>query len=171
MITGISKTYVGPKNRQLWLRLAAILTIVTLYSIGLGAFIRSESYVSLAFGVIFFVLIVCELSNGLFLRPIAVQMNSAGITADFFAARFKFIKVNEIAGYSDTLFSAGIRSYKGVLLYLKDGSKIEVCEFNTHSIQPVQHYLNNLQEVTYFGVERSHFGVIPFQYQYNPGRA
>jgi len=74
--------------------------------------------------------------------------------------------VDDLKGFSKTKLWTSAKDYPGILLYLKDDSKIELTELNLQSLKPFVKFLNDAH-VQYFGDETSWFPIRPMRFRYD----
>ncbi len=105
---------------------------------------------------------------GLLLKPITLTFgNSEGqfYTYSVLSGSNTY-SISDLKGYSRTKLWTRTKDYPGILLYLKDNSKVELTEFNLQSLKPFVKFLND-GNVNYFGVETSWFPIRPIHFRFD----
>ncbi|MGV8877983.1 MAG: hypothetical protein ACOH2A_03025 [Sphingobacteriaceae bacterium] len=158
---------VKPKKWYLAARLIGIGGFdVVICFFAIPALLEEGKFIGVAFSAFFFVLLSWELLTGLFLKPVSAKINDAEITFQYLTRRVE-VRIDQLAGYSDTVFQTKMFDYNGLLFYLKDGRKIELSEVNIKSIGPVDNWLKQQRIITHFGEERSHMSCFLVKYKYS----
>lgn len=159
---------VNPKKVHLTARLIFITGFdVMICFFAIPALFEEGKYIGVAFSAFFFLLLSWELLTGLFFKPVSALMNDAEITFQYLT-KSHVVRIDQLAGYSDTIFYTKMFDYNGIMFYLKDGRKIELSEFNIKTIQPLCAYLKEQSAIPYLGTEMSHMSCFPFKYKYRP---
>ena len=58
------------------------------------------------------------------------------------------------------------KNYPGIILYLKNNTKIELSEFNLESLDPLIEYLKR-EQIKWYGDETSWFPFRPFRFRFD----
>lgn len=122
--------------------------------------------------LIFFLILVVVLglfmAIGLLFKPVYVTADNETKTIQIKTIAFgvKTISYADINGYSATKLLTRFKNYSGIILYLQDGSKIELTEFNLESLDSFKKLLRT-QMIKYYGDEKSCFPFRPITYRYD----
>ena len=122
----------------------------------------------LIFFLTFVILIASFLFVGLLLKPIAFSFNNIErqfYTYSILLGNNKY-SINDLKGFSKTKLWTKAKDYPGILLYLKDNSKVELTEFNLQSLKPFLKLLND-EKIQYYGEETSWFPFRPIRFRFD----
>ncbi len=122
----------------------------------------------LIFFLTFVIIMASFLFVGLLLKPISLTFcnDERQFYPKSILSRDRKYSINDIKGFSKTKLWAKTNEYPGILLYLKNNSKIELTEFNLKCLKPFEKFLND-QNVNYFGEETSLFPFRPINFRYD----
>ena len=122
----------------------------------------------LIFFLTFVIVLGLFISIGLLFRPIYVTSDNDTKTIQIKTIVYgvKTISFADINGYSATKLWTRFKNYSGITLYLQDGSKIELTEFNLESLDNFKKLLRT-QLLKYYGDENSWFPFRPLTYRYD----
>lgn len=112
------------------------------------------------------ILISPDIFIQLFSMPVSVHIENGQITSGYFGSASKIASIEEVSGYSTIRYATRGGGKKGVILYLKNGSKIAITDFNLSSITAVKDYLESAA-VKHFGEDSSYPWFIIRKYKYN----
>lgn len=104
------------------------------------------------------------------MKPISLKVNQNErqfYTYSILSGNSKY-SIYDIKGYSQTRrrTQAKVKVYSGIILYLKDNSKVELTEFNLKSLTPFMKFLQD-ENVNCFGEETSWFPIRPIRFRYD----
>lgn len=105
---------------------------------------------------------------GLLMKPISLTVNQNErqfYTYSILSGNCKY-SINDIKGFSETRLRAKAKVYSGIILYLKDNSKVELTEFNLQSLTQFMKFLHD-ENVNCFGEETSWFPFRPIRFRYD----
>ena len=104
-----------------------------------------EDHFKIVFGVLFFGVIVWMFGKQL------IRTTKTYTFANDYIKEFNFltfssrtIPKDHIKGFSTSIIPYRIMNFKQVIIYLKDGTKIDLMQFNFFNFRSIQHALNEL---------------------------
>ena len=147
-----------------------IWLFVKFFEILFGGGLENFHLLSLFTFMIFYIILVSFLFVGLLMKPISLKVNQNErqfYTYSILSGNCKY-SINDIKGFSETRLrtQAKVKVYSGIILYLKDNSKVELTEFNLQSLTPFMKFLHD-ENVNCFGEETSWFPFRPIRFRYD----
>ena len=122
----------------------------------------------LVFFLTFVILIASFLFLGLLIKPTTLTFSNNErqfYTFSILSGNTTY-SISDIKGFSKTKLWTRAKDYPGILLYLKDNSKVELTEFNLQSLTPFMKFLHD-ENVNFFGEETSWFPFRPIRFRYD----
>ena len=147
-----------------------IWLFVKFFEILFGGGLENFHLLSLFTVMIFYIILVSFLFVGLLMKPISLKINQN--ERQFYTYSIlsgnSIYSIYDIKGYSQTRrrTQAKVKVYSGIILYLKDNSKVELTEFNLQSLTPFMKFLHD-ENVNCFGEETSWFPFRPICFRYD----
>jgi len=109
------------------------------------------------YGVFFFIagliVLLPELYVKLLMKPVSAVILDTHIIVKYYWGDIRQVYLDEITGYSATEEQTNYGKRKGVLLYLKDGKRVDFTEINIKDSVPLKSYLNT-NNVPCYGSEK-----------------
>lgn len=145
-----------------------IWLFVKFFEILFGGGLENFHLLSLFTVMIFYIILVSFLFVGLLMKPISLKVNQNErqfYTYSILSGNCKY-SINDLKGFSETRLRTQAKVYSGIILYLKDNSKVELTEFNLQSLTPFMKFLHD-ENVNCFGEETSWFPFRPIRFRYD----
>ncbi len=122
----------------------------------------------LVFFLTFVILMASFLFLGLLIKPTTLTFsnNERHFSTFSLLSGNTTYSISDIKGFSKTKLWTRAKDYPGILLYLKDNSKVELTEFNLQSLTPFMKFLHD-ENVNFFGEETSWFPFRPIRFRYD----
>ncbi len=157
-----------------WTRVAFTVPLIWLFvkfcEILFGGGLENFHLLSLLAVMTFYIILLSFVVVGLLMKPISLKVNQNKrqfYTYSILSGNSKY-SIYDIKGYSQTRLrtQAKVKVYSGIILYLKDNSKVELTEFNLQSLTPFMKFLQD-ENVNCFGEETSWFPFRPIRFRYD----
>lgn len=142
-----------PKKNTLLLRLASMMLILAFTPFGIMGMLKEGKGYGIIFFIAFLVALLPELYVKLFRKPVSAVLLDTHIIAKYYRGDIRQVYLDEIAGYSATIEQTNYGKRKGVLLYLKDGKRVDFTEINIKDSMPLISYLDS-NNVPCYGSEK-----------------
>lgn len=145
-----------------------IWLFVKFFEILFGGGLENFHLLSLFAVMTFYIILVSFLFVGLLIKPISLTVNQnvrQFYTYSILSGNSNY-SINDIKGFSETRLRTNAKVYSGIILYLKDNSKVELTEFNLQSLTPFMKFLHD-ENVNFFGEETSWFPFRPIRFRYD----
>lgn len=157
-----------------WTRVTFTVPLIWLFvkfcEILFGGGLENFHLLSLFAVMTFYIILLSFVVVGLLMKPISLKVNQNELqfyTYSIVSGNSKY-SIYDVKGFSQTRrrTQAKVKVYSGIILYLKDNSKVELTEFNLQSLTPFMKFLQD-ENVNCFGEETSWFPFRPIRFRYD----